>query len=424
MNADVRIPPLGPVVAEGRPREPRRRPRVPQTQTRARVRRDFADWVFLMLLFLLSIQFVQIGGAQLSQLFVVLVLPLLLVQRRITISGWELWSFGLFITATLALTWFAGYSHIKATEQIIKFAFMFPGFYLVGRYFGKRYMTRPLPYGYVVLWVFLFYQMALQYLNVPVLYQEVDFMQGALHGSFKERNWLAATFFLASYLCFLQSPRRVPDILRFLSLGLVVTLLSESKTVLIPCGIVLLFQVRGYAVQKVLLMAAGAAFYAYEFSRQFSGDVLQVKLQEERGLAFIESVKLLANDWLGHGLGFVEYYFAHSALSVKGLGEGTNAVFCSPLDLMLVAGPIGLFAWAVFFCGLGLGRRAVLLMLPLAAWSLVNPMHESETSYLFLGVLASFAASASMGRPSGSGFAQPQRLLFSRRRSSSQGSFL
>lgn len=420
MNADLRIPPLRPVAASGHPREPARRPRA--LLPRVRARRDTADWVFIVLLFLLTIQFVQVGGAQLAQLFAVVVLPLLLVKRRITVSGWELWSYGLFLSVTLALTWLSGYAHIKAPEQIIKFAFVFPAFYLIGRYFGQRYLTRSLPYGYLVLWGFLLYQVCLQYLNVPVLYQQVDFMQGALHGSFKERNWLAATFFLASYLCFLQSPRRIPDILRFLSLGLAVTLLSESKTVLIPCGIVLLLQVRGYMVQKAVLIATGAAFYVYEFSRELSGDLLQVRIQEERGLAFIESVKLLAHDWLGHGLGFVEYHFAHSAVNVRGLGEGTNAVFCSPLDLMLVAGPFGLFAWAVFFAGLGLGRRAMLMMIPLAAWSLVNPMHESETSYLFLGVLASFAMSARLSeRP---GIAPVQQVMPTRHQSSTWGSFL
>lgn len=355
------------------------------------VRFDLADAVLLVLLLLSSIQFLKIGGAQLGQLFAVLVLPVLLVRRRIRVGAWEIWAFALFVGVALSTTFLSGYPRFKATEQIVKFGFVMPAFYLIGRYYGARARTRPLPFGYVAIAGFLAFQYALQYFDVPVLYEKVDFMQNAIHGSFKERNWFAAFFFLTAYACFLQSPRRIPDVVKFVALALVVTLLSESKTVLIACAIVILLQVRGHFFAKVLTMAAGAGFYLYMFTRELTGDQLQVRLQQERGLAFMESIKLVGRDWIGHGFGFVEHYFSHSAVAVRGLGEGTSAVFCAPLDLMLVAGPIGLLAWAVFFAGLGQGRRAMVLLAPIAAWSLINPMHQSETSYLFVGYLASFA---------------------------------
>ncbi|MGC3030030.1 hypothetical protein ACPUER_33735 [Burkholderia sp. DN3021] len=355
------------------------------------VRFDLADAVLLVLLLLSSIQFLKIGGAQLGQMFAVLVLPVLLVRRRIPVGAWEIWAFALFVGVALSTTFLSGYPRFKAAEQIVKFVFVMPAFYLIGRYYGARARTRPLPFGYVAIAAFLAFQYALQYFNVPVLYEKVDFMQNAVHGSFKERNWFAAFFFLTAYACFLQSRRHIPDVVKFVALALVVTLLSESKTVLIACGIVILLQVRGYFFAKVLTMAAGAAFYLYMFTRELTGDQLQVRLQQERGLAFTESIKLVGRDWIGHGFGFVEHYFSHSAVAVRGLGEGTSAVFCAPLDLMLVAGPIGLLAWAVFFAGLGQGRRAMVLLAPIAAWSLINPMHQSETTYLFVGYLASFA---------------------------------
>ncbi len=356
-----------------------------------RARFDVADAVLLALLLLNSIQFLKIGGAQLGQLFAVLVLPVLLVRRRIHVGAWEVWAFALFAGAALSTTFLSGYPRFKAAEQIVKFIFVMPAFYLIGRYYGARACRRPLPFGYVAIAAFVAIQYALQYFDVPVLYEKVDFMQNAVHGSFKERNWFAAFFFLSAYACFLQSPRRVSDVAKFVALALVVTLLSESKTVLIACALVILLQVRGHLFAKVLTMAAGAAFYLYMFTRELTGDQLQVRLQQERGLAFVESVKLVGRDWIGHGFGFVEHYFSHSAVAVRGLGEGTSAVFCAPLDLLLVAGPIGLLAWAVFFGGLGQGRRAMLLLAPIAAWSLINPMHQSETSFLFLGYLASFA---------------------------------
>jgi hypothetical protein len=257
----------------------------------------------------------------------VLVLPVLLVRRRIHVGAWEVWAFALFAGAALSTTFLSGYPRFKAAEQIVKFIFVMPAFYLIGRYYGARACRRPLPFGYVAIAAFVAIQYALQYFDVPVLYEKVDFMQNAVHGSFKERNWFAAFFFLSAYACFLQSPRRVSDVAKFVALALVVTLLSESKTVLIACALVILLQVRGHLFAKVLTMAAGAAFYLYMFTRELTGDQLQVRLQQERGLAFVESVKLVGRDWIGHGFGFVEHYFSHSAVAVRGLGEGTSAVF-------------------------------------------------------------------------------------------------
>ncbi|CAN0627636.1 conserved membrane protein of unknown function [Burkholderia multivorans] len=420
MNADLRFPPLKPPIAM-RPQE-RGFPRFDGSVAKPRVRLDLADAMFLMLLLLNAIQFLKVGGAQLSQLFAVAMLPVLMVRRRIHVSGWELWAYGLFIGIALSLTFLSGYPRFKAAEQIIKFAFVLPAFYLLGKYFGARARARPLPFGYLVIVGFLAFQYALQYFDVPVLYEKVEFMQDAVHGSFKERNWFAAFFFLTSYLCFLKSPRRVADVLRFLVLAVVVTLLSESKTVLIACGIAVLLQVRGYLAAKLVTILAGAGFYLYMFTRELTGDQLEVRLQQERGLAFTQSIKLVTQDWLGHGFGFVEHYFAHSAIAVRGLGEGTSAVFCAPLDLMLIAGPIGVLAWLVFFSGVGHGRRVMSMMAPIAAWSLINPMHQSETSYLFLGFLAAFALQAkSRGHPASGGRLPSDalhRLMFLRGRSS------
>ncbi|ANB75642.1 hypothetical protein AYM40_25205 [Paraburkholderia phytofirmans OLGA172] len=338
----------------------------------------------------LSIQFVQIGGAQLGQLWAVTLIPLLLVKRSISVRAHEALAFSLFIGVALLLTEFSGYPRIKEIDQIIKFVVVYPVFYLLGRYFGRRYLSAELPFGYVSLFGFLLFQILLQQLDVPVLYQTVDFAQGALHGSFKERNWLAATFFFMSYMLFLQSERRVSDVAWFLGVGVAVALLSESKTVLIPCGIVLLTQIKGRNILKVLAISAGAILYYYRFSHELSGDLLRVRLEEERGLAFVTSIALVTKDWLGYGFGFVESYFATSPITVKGLGEGTNSVFCAPLDLMLIAGIPGVIAWLVFFCGLGHGWRTMLCLAPLAAWSVVNPMHQSEMAYLFAGYLVSW----------------------------------
>jgi hypothetical protein len=356
------------------------------------ISRRFVNVQLLSGLCLLSLNFVQVGGAQLSQLWAVMLLPLLLMKRRIHVTGREGLAYALFIGIALLLTLFAGYPRTKEIEQIIKFVVIYPIFFLIGRHFGRQYLKTPLPFGYVMLVGFLLFQLALQKLDVPFLYQKVDFMQDAIHGSFRERNWFAVFLFGVSYVLFLQSRRRPADVIRFLLFGMATALLSESKTVLIPCGIVLMFQVKGRNGIKLLLLAACGALYFYRFAGELSGDLLRVRLEEERGLAFTLSLGLVAKDWLGYGFGFVESFFSHSAITVKGLGEGTNSVFCSPLDLMLIAGVPGVIAWLVFFCGVGLGWSTMLCLAPFAAWSLTNPMHQSEMVYLFVGYLISWGS--------------------------------
>jgi hypothetical protein len=43
---------------------------------------------------------------------------------------------------------------------------------------------------------------------------------------------------------------------------------------------------------------------------------------EETGLAFMAAIKLVKNNFLGYGFGFVEAYFANSSLIIKGLRGG------------------------------------------------------------------------------------------------------
>lgn len=349
-----------------------------------------ATWSALLLsgLLLLPLQSLQIGIVQPAQLWAVAALAFLIQRGQIRASVPEVLIYALFMAFALVATFFAGYPHIKVAEQLMKFGFLYPAFFLVGRALAVHYRQAALPYAYLLLWLLLAAQYALQFFEVPYLFRYVEFMQDALYGSFKERNWLAIYFFLASYVLFLRSPRAARDVFYFAALGVTVALLSESKTILVPVAMALLLHVPGRAGLKGLLVAAGTTLYVWRFGRELTGEQLAVRLEDERGLAFAHSVELLSDNWLGHGFGFVEAHFANLWFSVKGLGLGTNSVFSSPLDLMLIAGIPGLVFWAVFFAGVGL--RAFTLLAPVAAWSLLNPLHQSEIVYLFAGWLVAW----------------------------------
>lgn len=349
-----------------------------------------AAWSALLLstLLLLPLQALQLGVVQPVQLWAVAVLALLIKRGHIRASVVEALIYALFMAFALVATFFAGYPHFKTAEQLMKFGFLYPAFFLVGRALGAHFRQAPLPYGYPLLWLLLGVQIALQLFEVPYLFRRVDFMQDALYGSFKERNWLAIFFFLASYVVFLRSPRAARDVLYFAALGVVVALLSQSKTVLVPVAMAILLHVPGRPGLKGLALAVGTALYVWHFGKELSGQMLEVRLQDERGLAFTHSMELLSDNWLGYGFGFVEAHFANLWFAIKGLGLGTNSVFSSPLDLMLIAGFPGLVFWGVFFAGIGL--RSFTLLAPVAAWSLLNPLHQSEIVYLFAGWLVAW----------------------------------
>ncbi len=353
----------------------------------------FSDPMRLVLmsgLLLLPIQFVQIGPAQLSQLWVLAALMFVMSRNLLRPGVVEALVYGLFLAVALVLTFASGYERTKAVEQVIKFAVLYPAFYLVGRALGDHYLKRSLPFGYLFLAGLLAFEFAVQFFELPVIHRYVAFMQGALYGTFKERNWLAIFFFLCSYLLFLQSSRDIRSAVLFVALCIVVALLSESKTILIPVGVVLLLHFRAGGVLKAIAIGAGAALFYFRFGPELSGDLLRVRLEEERGLAFMQSIDLIARDFLGYGFGFVEAHFSGWWIPIRGLGAGTNSVFSSPLDLFLIAGAVGLCMWLVFFLGVGLGMRVMGMLLPVALWSLVNPLHQSEIVYLFMGVLVSF----------------------------------
>jgi len=351
---------------------------------------DPARFLLLSGLLTLPFQFIQFGPAQLSQLWALLALVLVIQQGMLKPRLVEVLCYVFFLAVALSLTYASGYERVKAIEQVIKFAVVYPAFYLVGRALGDHYRIRILPFGYIFLWVLLAFEFGTQYFQLPYIHQHVPFMQGALHGTFKERNWLAIFFFLCGYLLFLQSERGQRSAALFVALCVAVALLSESKTILIPCGVVLLLHFRGSGLLKALAIGAGAALFCYRFGAELSGDQLRVRLEDERGLAFTQAMDLISRDPLGYGFGFVESHFSSSWIAVKGLGAGTNSIFSSPLDLFLMAGVAGLGMWLVIFAGVGLGKRVMALLAPIGLWSLVNPLHQSEIVYLFLGLLVSF----------------------------------
>jgi hypothetical protein len=312
----------------------------------------------------------------------------------------------LFFVYVWPLTLGTEFSRVKMADQLLKFSLIYPAFYCVGRSFGIRYSQQPAPVNYYLIAALIAAEIAVQQLALPYLYKELDFQFGALHGTFKERTWLAVFFFLLSYWMLEnihpeERDRSSIAVLAFVIVNALIAIFSGSKTTLVACGIVLLARVRMPFRSKAALGVLGALLYFGLFANEFSDEHLRIRIEQERGRALEEGMALVADNPLGYGLGFVESYFSTLPLKIMGLGEGTNSVFSAPLDLAIVAGPAGLVLWLVFFFGLGI--RCVGMLAPVAALSLLNPLHQSEFVYFFLGMLVSVnrrnRAVAISGRP-------------------------
>jgi len=352
---------------------------------------DRTDTLFSIGMVALALQSTQIGIAQPGQLWLLAALVYIAHSKKLVISRFEVVVFGLFFFYACMLDVLTDFDRIKAAEQTFKFGFLYPGFYLVGRSFGRRYARSAVPLGFLFLVVLLALEIATQRLGIPLLYADVDFQKDVLHGTFKERNWLAVYFFLFSFFLFEKGSSegrlQIQGVLLFVGINVLVMIASGSKTTFVGCGIALLARARIPVPAKILLIAIGGLAYWSVFSDDFSEARIRVRLEEERGLAFQQAIELIGQNLFGYGFGFVESYFSNLGLTIRGLGSGVNSIFSVPLDLLIIAGPLGLLCWLVFFCGLGIGCTTVLA--PVAALSLLNPLHQSDLVYFFVGMLVS-----------------------------------
>jgi hypothetical protein len=349
------------------------------------------DALFIAGVVAMALQSTQIGPFLPPHIWLLITLPCLVGRGPNTVTGLEKWMFLIFISYATIATIFGDDDRVKQYSQIIKFAVVYPGFFCLGRYYGARYVNDSLPLSYIYLFLLLAVEVVIQNAEPAWLYTRLEFAEGALHGTFKERNWLADYFFLYSYIIYENSKSTGKQkILLFLVLNLVVMVLSGSKTAMAACALAIAVRPSAHRGMRLFAVVIGAALYAWTFADQFSQDQLNVRLDEERGPAFEEATNLIYARPFGYGFGFVEAYFQSLPYTIRGLGEGTNSVFSVPLDLLIIAGPIGLSAWAVFFAGLGTGSFSVLA--PVAALSLLNPLHQAESIYFFVAMLISVHA--------------------------------
>ncbi|MEJ8309304.1 hypothetical protein [Agrobacterium larrymoorei] len=356
------------------------------------VKYHLVDILFIIFLVVSSLQFVQLSFLRISQVYTMVALLFFLTKKYRVADTRFLLIHCSFLLWALVVTLFAGYEKFKVFEQVIKFGVLYPASYLLGLVFARFFIKQNhFPIGWKFVVGFLCFQVLCQKLSLPIIFQDVSFQRDALHGTFRERNWLAFFFFFISSTVFLAGRRDGRDAVIFVGVILAVTLLSGSKVMMLCSMLIVFFAAKINWTLKPIAVGVGIIATVYIFSSQLDQSALEARLENERGASLTAAIELILAEPIGHGFGYVEYYFSSEfPYSIQGLGEGTNAVFSTPLDLIIIAGPVGFLYWAFIFCGARDGRG--LTILSIAAWSLLNPLHQADLTYFALAFLSQFSA--------------------------------
>ncbi len=133
-----------------------------------------------------------------------------------------------------------------------------------------------------------------------------------------------------------------------------------------------------------------------------SAELLQEKMERERGKVFTIVMDMLKNSnyFGGYGFGFVESYFGTYDMDVIGLGKGTGMVFNSYLDIWLSASIIGLlFHLILIFMSMS-NKSYFSMVVPLYCmiYANFNPAIGCLYYYIFLGLSYSIASNISKNK--------------------------
>lgn len=125
-----------------------------------------------------------------------------------------------------------------------------------------------------------------------------------------------------------------------------------------------------------------------------SKEMIETKLQHERGKALITALNLLSDsNWLGgYGWGFVESYFNTHNIDILGLGGDVGMMFNSYLNEWISVGILGLIFHIVLLILAFSNRYLFTSIVPIYLFvsANVHPIVGGETYYLFLGLSYGF----------------------------------
>jgi hypothetical protein len=399
--------------------------------------------LYISILVFLSIPALKVvAGVRVGQFFVLVTFMILLIED---ISNREL-QYGILLyffigTVIMSLVSFNSIApKFGESKFIVKYLLIFPAAYYTGmRAAQKLTLDKLISVMEIVVFVYCFNAFVINFAPIPqsLLDHFVSYREGwggvkylDYQGTFFEAGWLAmgvgsvaAVALMLRYDLNLW-PKKKINIYLLYSFVIITLGLSKNKTVWIALVLILLmlviykihisllhsnryqpiYMVNKNAVLKLLSRVDSFKIILAVFSLIIlffivnsslsqpiiSAEIIQEKLEKERGKVFLIIVDMLKDTYFfgGYGFGFIEAYFTLVPQGVIGLGKGSAMIFNSYLDIWISASIFGLiFHLGLVYISIN-NRYLVTIVIPLFYFIFANfnPAIGDESYYLFLGL--------------------------------------
>jgi hypothetical protein len=316
----------------------------------------------------------------------------------------------------------SSYSKIGEIKFVIKYLLIFPAVFYTGYWavqnFTIKKFTKIIE---IVLSFYILMAFILSIYPISYLYNDRGELSG-FQGTFLETGWFAlvvGSCVLSSILIRLDYKlgfTKVQYFLYFMSFTSIV--LSKNKTVWLGLIVILLFFMifksfissKENAKESVKdLKKINSIYFLFSFlifiiifsvtnmllqEPIISLEMLEEKLNDERGKAYLVAIELLKNsDWFGgYGFGFIQQYFSVYTDEIIGLDSDSGMLFNSYLDIWISAGILGLL-YHLLLLNFAISRTHLFTLVIPIYWFIsanTNPTIGDEYYYLFLGISYGF----------------------------------
>ena len=387
----------------------------------------FYNIFFLFTLFFLSFSVVSINAGiniRIGQFSILVFFALIILYdlRNKQLNEMLLIFFIFFAILLTLISKNSSYSKIGEMKFIIKYLLIFPAAFYSGYWviqnFSVKQFTKIIE---IVLASYIFMAFLLSVYPIGFLYNDRGALNG-FQGTFMEAGWFALVVgagTLTSILVRLDYKLnfgKYQYILYFFSLFALV--LSKNKTIWIGIFVIGIFlilfkniiankenikdsvknlkNINSFYFMGILVIFIVVFFVINLVLPEpiFSIEMLEEKLNDERGKAYLAAVELLRrSDWLGgYGFGFIQHYFSVYTDEIIGLDSNSGMIFNSYLDVWISAGLIGVFYHFLLLKFSFSRSHLITLVIPIY-WFIsanTNPTIGDEYYYLFLGISYGF----------------------------------
>ena len=385
-----------------------------------------STFFFILILFVLfsmslSIVSINVGiNIRIGQLAILLMFGFVLLDdlKNKSINETLLVFFIFFAILLTFVSKSSSYSKIDEMKFVIKYMLIFPATFYIGQWSVRNFKIEDFfKVIEISLASYILMAFILSVYPIGFLYNDRGELSG-FQGTFLETGWFAlvvGAFTISSILGRLDFNlkfSKVQYILYFFSM--IALVLSKNKTIWMGIFLIITFIIlfksiiaskenvkesvkKLKAINSFYFIFAFIVFVTLFFAVNsilaepiVSVAMLEEKLNDERGKAYLVAIRLIENsDWFGgYGFGFIQQYFSVYTDEIIGLDENSGMIFNSYLDVWISVGILGVL-FHFLLLKFAFSRTHLLTMILPIYWFIAantNPTIGDEYYYLFLGI--------------------------------------